>query len=433
MRKIVSPLVLVTVLASVVAFYATYTHSSDLLPLWVAARFYAAGQYADIYADLSHGFAVRLPSWSGYIRPGNDYPSAYVQPPWLAAAMSGLATKMSFPSFSMLFLIANASSLFASIVISYNYFSSKSRYIWMVDKNVIFATLSLLVTSPFIALMYYNQTQCLVILSMLLVIVYGRKAPLLTGGFYGLAIAMKITPILLVAYLVWTRRVKSAGFAVLTAAAIALLDLALLQRSLNIEFLQGLSTIGSHIYIGKSNYMIYQFYYYIHNYDYYISVNNGPTDPLSAPAYLSPLLIMAGGASMTLTGMFARRAQDQRPYEALALIATVPFALIVWNHYFMIVLLVSFLLLDKPTYTKTATYIAIAVLIGIGLFLFGDTTGIQRVALANLGLLIAVIAMIGLAIHSRRREASPSNILQPISGQGFSTGSPAKLSGGGTV
>jgi alpha-1,2-mannosyltransferase len=368
--------------------------------------------------------------------PSEDYPSAYVQPPWLAAVMSPIAAGLSFQAFSTIFLVVNTTALFAGTIIAYNYFTSRDRPMLLIDKQNAIVALALIPASPFIALMFYNQTQCLVILSLLCALIYGRRAPIASGAFLGLSIAMKISPIVFVVYLGFSRRWKAAAAALAVAAMIGLLDLALIERSLNAQFVSNLSIMGHSLYTGSTNYSPVKLVYYLFDREAYAAVIPDHTDAMRVPQILSPILMTVAMVFLAVDGIASRRSRDDtRLYDALALIATVPVALIAWNHYYAIVLFAAFAILSDRTPARISLYAGIAILIGVGLYLFDDKKGVLRASLANLGMMITFGTLAVMAFRQRgqrvatRLEHDPG----PGGGTGFSTDTVPNIREAGTV
>lgn len=382
----------------------TISASIDVFPLWVAGRFVGTGEAAHIYTDVLHGLLVRDPDWTRLAaQAGMHDVTAYVQPPWVAWAAGPIAKALPFATFAFLVRCINTAALMGSGCIALRVWAPRA------DTGLSLSVLvGLLASGPGVALAYFNQTQSLIVFALVLAIAWAERRPRAAGIVLGVAAAVKLTPILLAGYFALSRRRLAALWAIGSVAAIAGLDAVLAGADLNRAFLTDLWELGTSLTLSDSNHAPIKLWYALTDPDRLgtLRVGTARAIALSRAAELA-LNGLALGSAVVLAGLARRRTGAARDgIDALMLIATVPFAPVAWNHYYVAVLLAACGLLVSPSRWLRLGYPALVVLLSLDVYAVDDTTGLTVCALSNAAALLAAV-LIACAARPVRTPAAP--------------------------
>ncbi len=383
---------LAAIYAIAIALAPMISTSSDLFPLWVAGRLIGTGEAGHIYASVADGLIIGDPIWRTLAASaGVTEMTAYVQPPWVAAAAAPLAKSLTFRQFGCLAHWINLAALLAAGILALRHWAPE---IGSAGRLAIMALLP--ASGVGLALIYYNQTQSLIVLAMLAGLVWAERRPWTAGLVLGVAAAVKLTPILIAGYWIVSGRWRAAAAALVTVSAIAGLDLGLMPEALNAGFATNLREIASTLNLAGSNHAPIKLAYAWFDREAVgpLVRNVGRTIALPPIAGLS----LNGLASLTVLalGLAARRCTDERrrDCDALMLMATVPFAPIAWNHYYVAVLLAGIVLLDRRGAGPKLAFAAVAGLLSLGNYVVSDETGLTLATLSNLALLWGAAAIL---------------------------------------
>lgn len=378
--------------ALALALAPAISDSSDLFPLWVAGRLYGTPEADHIYVSLARGLVVNDPAWLALAREaGMREITAYVQPPWVAALVAPLAKAASFRAFAGVCLALNIAALLAAGSLAL------ARWAPRLGAGARLAVLfALLASGPGIALMHYNQTQCLVLLGLVAGLSYAEARPRSAGLALGIVAAIKLTPILIALYWLISRRNRAGLVALATVAVVARLDLALVAPDLNAAFVDSLRGLAGSLNLAGSNQAPVKLVYAWLDPAAVgpLAVNVGRTIPLPTGAGIA-LNALALGATL-LIGWWARSraATDRADCDALMLLATVPFAPIAWNHYYAAVLLAAIVILGRGGRTAGLVYASVLALLSLGTYALADRTGLTLAALSNAAALLTALALL---------------------------------------
>jgi len=224
-----------------------YAISSDLLPLWMAAQFFATGDTASIYPSAEAFFTLQAPTnWEPAVRAleGVDARNAevlpYVYPPLWAALLAPLTTVGTYAWLQTAFNVANPLLIVGICILAWR--------IAPVGSLPRFLTISLLVCATSlvgaVGLMS-NQVQILVSFLTLLSIERLRSQALTQAGIaLGLAAAIKGFPLVFIV-LFWALGARRAvlSFAI-TGALLGALSIALAGWLLHAAFLEQVSAVS---------------------------------------------------------------------------------------------------------------------------------------------------------------------------------------------
>ncbi len=218
----------------------------DLSALYMAARFYGQGEFAEVYASPARFFGQDFPqSWVNAVaalgHPGEDtFP--YIYPPLWAALFSPIATRVGPQAF-----------FDGAYVVQIALLASMPWLAWRIVRPGLgfaaFALISavLLETSVISAhALFHNQPQITVGFLVLLGFERLRTGHAVTAGLIlGVAAAMKLSPLVLVVIFVAERQWRGAAAALAAFAALALLSLAVAGPELHRIFLTKLDLVGA--------------------------------------------------------------------------------------------------------------------------------------------------------------------------------------------
>lgn len=385
---------------------------SDLSALYFAARFFAEGQFAEIYASPARFFGEDTPaSWTAAVAAAG-HPDAqtfpYIYPPLWAALLSPVTRVLSPTAFFQAVLVWHLALLALAPLLAWRIMRPRLRF-------AAFAaiTAALLATSvlPHHAL-FQNQPQItLAVLTLLSFerLTSGRQAQ--AGLALGLAAALKLSPILLLAIFLVERQYRASLVALATAGGLALLSVLVAGWPLHVVFLEKLRLLGDQLVIWDLNLSLRSALFQMWE------LMNGRRLPAStddalllrAPAWLDPAmlaLLVAGGAAVW--ALTRRAAPEIRLRHRLAAGATLitlcgPLA---WAHHYLVPL---FLLpgLFGPLTRPAAT----AAVIGFGI-VFADATAARLPGLLPLNLttpisVAGMIAVVALFAASARAMDAP--------------------------
>ncbi|MDU8927330.1 glycosyltransferase family 87 protein [Alisedimentitalea sp. MJ-SS2] len=244
----------------VLAFIGQYAPSRDLLALWLAADAVASGNPSQIFPPLGDTFAMRPPpGW--YERAaeldqlGEVYP--YIYPPIWAWLMAPLTKIMSFETFR-----AGAFALNAGLLCATSYLAARLAGVHPGSpstlRNWMLVALALILVSQAgtIALRQ-GQVQILVaFLSVLALERAQRHHPKTAGIAMGIAIALKLSPLLLALLWLVTGHWRAFLWAMVVGGALGLASLIVAGWPLHAHFLALLGAIDQTVLITTVTYAL---------------------------------------------------------------------------------------------------------------------------------------------------------------------------------
>ncbi|MGH1331022.1 MAG: glycosyltransferase family 87 protein [Paracoccaceae bacterium] len=217
--------------------------SSDLLPIWLAAKFFALGQEGAIYAKDSTFFTMSPPNeWIAYVRSGGSeaaiYP--YVYPPLWAKLLAPLTNLMSFAQFERAIVLLNPALLILMIFAAWRAAPKLPLQLHMlVGTALIFGTTVGLI--PIIG----GQAHILVGFLMVLAMERSRNnAPISAGAALAIATAFKLFPLVFVIFFITKAQWRAVISFAATGAILGGASLLLAGWPLHAEFLSQISAVS---------------------------------------------------------------------------------------------------------------------------------------------------------------------------------------------
>lgn len=237
--------------AAVCAGAAARAAGTDLGALYLAARFAAAGNWAEIYShDPAEFFSAGSAAWTALAAEagvaGGETLYPYVYPPIWAALLGPAAEALPWPAFKTAGAFLGLAALGAAPMAVRRLARGRaSRIAWTAGGLAL-----LTVTQPFLVAMVEAQPQMLVSALVLLALALeregrGRAAPHLAGAALGLAAALKLTPAVVALWWAATGRWRPVPAFLLVGGGLGVAQLAALDLSLTAEFLRRLSQISA--------------------------------------------------------------------------------------------------------------------------------------------------------------------------------------------
>ncbi len=226
----------------------------DLTALYLAARFYGLGEMAEVYAGPARFFGQDYPqSWTDTVaalgHPGEAvFP--YVYPPLWAALVSPIATRIGPQDFFDAAYIVQIGLLAAMPWLAWRILRPGIGFLPFAAVSVILLETSVISAHA----LFNNQPQITV--SFLILLAFERLRagrPAAAGLILGLAAAIKLSPLVLAAIFLAERQWRAAWVSLATAAALALLSLAVAGPDLHRAFLGQLRLVGSVMVIWDLN------------------------------------------------------------------------------------------------------------------------------------------------------------------------------------
>lgn len=239
------------VAAAVFAGYCFVTYGgkpgADVVPLWVAAKLWAAGNVDAIYAADATVFTLNAPAEYAPIALADGYEAdlyPFIYPPLWAALLAPLTGMLDLAGFDAGLTILNASALVMGLWL-----------IWRAAPLLPFTTylaasfLLLLVTTVGLLPIMGNQVQVTVAFLLALTMERSRNgAPLAAGAALGLAAALKLYPALFVVLFIATRQPRAILSFALVGGALGLASLAVAGWPLHADLLSQLRAIGHTVF-----------------------------------------------------------------------------------------------------------------------------------------------------------------------------------------
>lgn len=336
--------------------FARYFHApgDDLAVSYLGCRLIANHQTQFLYSydpDTFSDVAQDDTAWQeqadqtnfdGFIHP-------YVQTPLWAWSLQPLCTRVDFPAFDALFCALCLGSFFATAWLV-------ARF-WTPDLlNPVALGLLLLVFSrsePFRYAMVLMQTHILyLLLTIVSLLLAGRRRPVAAGILLALAAAVKITPGFLIVYWLLTRRYRAAITATVCSAVLLAAAVFATGRPLFVTFLADLHRISNVLLVSANN----------QSFAAWAMGRQFPTSQLNHLIIhdLPPALRIGSNLLVLLSvlagGLIDRRSSQNSPETAIAssplgaifaIIGITLFTPIAWSHYFIVLLPAVMILLQE--------------------------------------------------------------------------------------
>ncbi len=345
----------------ILATWAAYTLSRvwghwppDLSALYFAARFFAEGAWAEVYASPTGFFGEDHPqSWLDELAAlghTGEQSFPYIYPPLWAALFAPLAQSLSPTAFFNGAYIWHIALLALAPVLSFRIMRPAIGFL-----PFALIAAALLATSVITAHgLFQNQPQITV--AVLTLLAFERLTsghPVAAGIALGLAAAIKLTPVLFLVVLIAERQWRATAVTLGTLALLAAASLALAGPDLHVIYLEKLGIVADQLVIWGMNISLRSALFLLTE----ISAGRAvPVSPdtalrLAAPPWLDPittLVLFAGGALMLLAT--ASQEPDQRLRNRLAawsLLLTVS-APLAWAHHYTLTLLLLPGLVGRP-------------------------------------------------------------------------------------
>ncbi|UYV38199.1 DUF2029 domain-containing protein [Rhodobacteraceae bacterium D3-12] len=229
----------------------------DISALYMAGWMVANGQSELIYLAPSHIFnAEPMPLWDEVMTAqGQDAQvvTAYVYPPIWAALLAVPAHAMSAATFFKATFLLHVAGALASAFLAFTLTPHRQHPTPMHQGLIAFAVLFF--SFPAFNAFLNNQPQItvtfLILAAMWLV---SREQSIRGGALLGLAIAIKVSPILFALIFVMRRDWRALGAALAVSGGIALTSLLVMGWPLHAQFLEQLSKINAMIVMTKLNF-----------------------------------------------------------------------------------------------------------------------------------------------------------------------------------
>ncbi len=239
------------VAALVFASYCWWTYGgkpgADVLPLWAAAKLWAAGMSEAIYAADTSVFTLNGPPAFGPVAEAEGYRAEiypFIYPPIWAALMAPLTGLMDLARFDAYLTLVNASALVMGLWL-----------IWRAAPLLPFTTylaagfLMLLVTTVGLLPVMGNQVQIFVAFLLALTMERSRNGgDVAAGAALGLAAALKLYPALFVVLFFATRQPRAVLAFVVVGGTLGLGSLAVAGWPLHADLLSQLRAIGRTVF-----------------------------------------------------------------------------------------------------------------------------------------------------------------------------------------
>ncbi|WP_425049567.1 glycosyltransferase 87 family protein [Psychromarinibacter sp. S121] len=382
---------------------------ADLSALYFAGHFHAEGMPAEIYASPARFFGLDMPqSWTDAAtaagHPGvQTFP--YVYPPLWAVLMAPLAAWPPQAVFDG-FLLWHLALLVLAPVLAFRIMRPAISF------TVFAAITAALLTTSVITEQALFQNQPQITVAFLTLLSFERLTSdrdTEAGLALGLAAAIKLSPILLLAIFLIERRFRAAATAVATVAALAVLSLALAGPELHLEYLRKLSVLGDQLVIWDLNLSLKAALFQMSELVAGRRLPASTDGPLllESPGWLAPAVfaaLLAGAAAIWAATRNA--APDARLRHRLAAGVTLLTlcAPLAWAHHYLVPLfLVPGLIGAMPTARAAVLILAFGLLyadrVAAGLPGWLPLNLTTPISVAGMGVLAAVFAL-----TARRKE-----------------------------
>lgn len=372
----------------------------DLFPLWAAGRFIAAGEFGHVYTGIEPKLVVTDPAWLALLHHAIlDAVPPYVQPPWIATVFAPLAAALDFRTFAIPFQIANVAAQVGVAVLAIRYWYPRNRNPWAIFGLVVLISLS----QPGVLLIYYNQTQALIILAIVAGLIAAERGRWIGAGLLvGLAACVKLTPAIVLAYWLLTGRARAAlaGGGLMLACALA--SWLMIDPTLNAAFLDNTRTMSDVVIMGPSNHALARILTWWRT----GLSTRGEILPLDADFRIG--LHVALVALFAASVGFARSTRDperRRLADLLLIVGYVPLLPLAWNHYFYVVALGAVALLQARTPIRWPTFVTVQLLVSANIYLVRANREITVAVLSELAAGALLAGLLALLIARRRAPA----------------------------
>lgn len=284
----------------------TWNHwPPDLSALYFAARFFEEGALAEIYASPPGFFGRDQPaSWVAAVAASGHAGAQtfpYIYPPIWAALFAPIAANAGPEAFFNGVYLWHVALLAASPVLAYRIMRPAMGF-------ALFAAISaVLLTTSVISLHALVQNQPQITVAFLTLLAFERLVsgrPVAAGVALGLAAAIKLTPVLLVAVLLAERQWRAAWATLATVSALALASLAVAGPDLHRIYVEQLRVISDQVLVWGINISLKSALFQISEVlgGQSIALSGNTALRLSAPDWLNvaSALVLSGGAAFIL-------------------------------------------------------------------------------------------------------------------------------------
>ncbi len=318
----------------------------DLSAIYMAARFYGLGDFDLVYASPARFFGTDYPqSWVqataalGY--PGQQtFP--YIYPPLWAAVFAPIATRTDPMTFFAGAYFVQIAALAAAPLLAWRLMRPALPFSLFAGLSVVLLSTSVIAAHA----AFHSQPQITV--TVLILLAFERLAsnrPVTAGAVLGLAAALKVAPVLLVAIFLIERQYRAAIACIAVAGALALASLIIAGPDLHGVFLEKIRLLGQQLVIWDLNISLRAALYQLNE----LAAGR----PFPASSVAQPLLVAAPvWVGLVATGILgaaaaliwrASRATPQPPRLGLRLAAGFLIltlcAPLSWAHHYLLVLL----------------------------------------------------------------------------------------------
>jgi Glycosyltransferase family 87 len=241
------------------------------------------------------------------------------------------------------------------------------------------------VFAPFWETLHIGQNNTFVVLCLLLTLYYNQKRPFIAGAALAIAIVLKTSPILLLAWLLVMQKYRALFWAVVLLAGLSGLALLQFSSEVYVQYWQTLPRLGAELHPDTYNQSILSVVY--QTFPYFAE---HALDSTLVLVYRAAAALVSGG--LLLVGFIDYRKTGTINIWVYAGIisALVIFSPLVWYHHTTLLLLPLTLLLASPVKTAAAT--------GLGLMFLIQAERLfeQEVSLTAYPMVLAHILLLGM-------------------------------------
>ncbi|MEM8978470.1 MAG: glycosyltransferase family 87 protein [Pseudomonadota bacterium] len=229
-----------------------YPVSTDLLPLWMAASAFGAGQFDQVYTGSDGVFTLVPPdTWPSAVLAleGVDARDAevlpYLYPPLWAAVVSPLTKVANYPALQSIFNIANPFMMVGIVWLAWRMYPVVS-----LTRHMAIGLLTFVTTMAGAVAIMSSQIQILVaFLTLLAFERHQRGAMIACGVALAFAAALKCFPALFVVFLIAHKSHRAALAFAITGGALGLLSIGLAGWPLHMAFLAELAAVSKTVVV----------------------------------------------------------------------------------------------------------------------------------------------------------------------------------------
>ncbi len=330
----------VAVIITLVSFLNWYdTIGDDLASGYFACQLIHSGKTSEIYSHDPEQFHIMdNKDWSAAAKLQN-YPSKrlhpYVQIPFWAASLQPLCSNLNYPAFRTLFLfiISSCFGIFSLMCFKLAQKGQASK-----ESLIIFALVSIwfCASYPVRYSLYLAQTHIIIITATLAALILAaRQREKSAGLLLAFAATIKITPIFLAIYWIFSRQTKAAIWALIGIIGIAIISILQTGIDTNIAYLAEIKRISNTLIVAWNN---ESFPATVMRSRYGIEDILGFTI-LPMPIWLKLISTIIPIALIISSTRLNNNGTPEAVIYSILLLSITAFSPIAWSHYYFILLL----------------------------------------------------------------------------------------------